>query len=165
MTSVINLCYIQTWLEQWSLCKCISARPRLFFRRDITFPRRWMTLQRPRTRDGYHQLPKTLINPATLSWNLGPSLADLAREVVHWRGCTLEEDACGVEARRFYLIGSLDGLPTTGGVDSRRVSSLIDFESLERPVSIEFPSFNLNLRVGEYVQGSYPRLFYIRKNF
>lgn len=57
-------------VEQSSLCKCISARPRLFFRRDITFPRRWMTLQRPRTRDGHHQLPKTLINPATLSWNL-----------------------------------------------------------------------------------------------
>lgn len=59
------------------------------------------------------------------------------------------------------MIGSLDGLPTTGGVDSRRVSSLIDFESLERPVSIEFPSFNLNLRVGEYVQESYPRLYFI----
>lgn len=82
------------------------------------------------------------------------------REVVHSRGCTLEEDACGVEARRFYLIGSLDGLPTTDGVDSRRVSSLIDFESLERPLSIEFPSFNLNLRVEEYVQESTSSILY-----
>lgn len=89
----------------------------------------------------------------------GPS-ADLVWEVVHSRGCTLEEDACGVEARRFYLIGSLDGLPTTDGVDSRRVSSLIDFESLERPLSIEFPSFNLNLRVEEYVQESTSSILY-----
>lgn len=125
-TRGINRCYIETRLNSWVYVNASSWRGQEGCSSGVTllFPAvgwRCNGLGWPSS------ITEDIDKSGDIVGETGPR-ADLVREVVDSRECTLEEDACGVEARRFYLIGSVDGLPTTGGVDSQRVSSPIDFE-------------------------------------